>query len=223
MSNYLVLGGTSGVGAAIAGGLKKNGHSVVIVGRRKEADLQLDLTKQEEIMKLGALPGQFDGVACCLGTLKVIPFIMTTDEDFWEHVNTNLYAAAASIRVLIRSRKISKNGNILCISSAVTQKGGFGLTLYAMAKAGLEGLVRNLALEIAPLKINAVSLGTLEKGLSQEILNKMTPEQMEKLKKQYLLGLGKEESYLDLAIHLLSQNTWMTGQAVILDGGYSLH
>ncbi|HEY6057982.1 MAG TPA: SDR family NAD(P)-dependent oxidoreductase, partial [Candidatus Limnocylindrales bacterium] len=184
----VVTGGSHGIGLAIAHRLSAEGASVAILARnevrsRAAADeivsrggvaiaIACDVTKREQVQ------AAIDGVIAHFGKVSVLvndagifrsaSFLDTTDQMWTELVNTNLMGMFIVGQVCARQMVSQGSGRIVNMSSSAAHIAHSDQTVYAVSKAGIEGLTRAMAFELAPLGIgvNAVAPGTIETSFS---------------------------------------------------------
>ena len=136
---------------------------------------------------------------------------------------TNLISPIRLLRGLVGQMKSRHFGRIINIGSvwAVVSKGG--RAIYSASKNGLHGITNTLSLELAPYNIlvNTVCPGFV---LTELTSKNNTPEQIEELAKDIPIGrLAKPEEIADIVFFFGSeQNTYLTGQKIIVDGGFSI-
>jgi len=137
--------------------------------------------------------------------------------------NVNLFSAMEIIRPLVQKRiNMEALRSITLISSISSKVGSKGFSVYCASKGALDALTRSLAVELAPkVRVNSVLPGTVNTGMTKELFN--SPDFIEAHKNKYPLGLGCPEDVAD-AVEFLSsdQARWITGQAIVVDGGKSI-
>ena len=111
---------------------------------------------------------------------------------------------------------------ISSISGVIARK---GLAAYAASKGALMSTARVMALEMAQreIRVNTISPGTILTPMMQKALNSMSEEDKKKRIEGFLLGLGQTTDISNACIYLLSDaSRWITGQNLIVDGGYTI-
>ncbi len=226
--NYLIVGGSSGIGLALVNKLVSEGHQVYAASRHK-GDLpasahyiELDVLKDVAGLKAN-LPEVIDGLAYCPGTINLKPFARLKEEDFLNDFNVNVLGAVKVIQTLINQLKASENASIVLFSTVAVQTGmGFHASIAA-SKGAIEGLTKSLAAEFSgsKIRVNALAPSLTATPLAQALIS--SPERIEASDKRHPLGrIGTAEELADAAYFLISpQSSWITGQILGIDGGMS--
>ena len=232
----LVTGSTRGIGRAVAERLSGCGARVAVVGR--------DQGRAEEAAR--ALGGEARGFACdvadtaavarlveevekAFGSLDILVnnagltrdnLLMRIKDDDWDAVlDANLRGAFAAIRAASRGMMKRRWGRIVNIASVVGIIGNKGQANYAASKAGLIGLTKSVAKELASRNIlaNAVAPGFIETDMTAA----MTPEAKAALGAQIPLErLGTAGDVAGVVAFLASEHAaYITGQVLVVDGG----
>jgi len=225
MKNYLIIGGSKGVGLALVQRLSL--QSSLLVGSRTKDELQ-DLQHVNffhyDAIADGKpdfqLPDQLHGLVYCAGSINLKPFARLNEEDFLTDWKINFLGAVKVIQYALPALKKSGNASVVLFSTVAVQTGmGFHASIAA-AKGAVEGLTRSLAAELAPIvRVNCIAPSLTNTSLAEKLLN--TPEKMEASNKRHPLGkVGQPDDIASVAEFLLSDNSsWMTGQIVHVDGG----
>ena len=235
----IVTGSSRGIGKAIALELVQSGAKVVISGRNQgrielvlkqiegmggEAiSVSADVSKMEEasnlINKTLEKWERVDILVNNAGITRDKLIIRMTNEDWQEVLNTNLTGTFNCIKSVTRQMMKQKNGSIINITSVVGIMGNVGQANYAASKAGIIGLTKTVARELASRNItcNAVAPGYIETELTGELDEKIK----ENLRQQIPLErIGTIEDVAKVVTFLASDNaSYITGQVINVDGG----
>jgi 3-oxoacyl-[acyl-carrier protein] reductase len=234
--NALVTGSTRGIGRAIAQALSDAGARVAIVGRdlaKAEAEaaavgngamgFACDVSDPAQIVAL------VEGVEKAFGSCDILVnnagitkdnlMLRMKDEDFDAVIDANLRSAFVAIRTVSRGMMKKRWGRIINITSVVGLMGNKGQANYAASKAGLIGLTKSVAKELASRNIlcNAVAPGFIETDMT----NAMTPEAKTALNGQIPLERLGQPGDIAGAVTFLSSDlaAYITGQVLVVDGG----
>jgi 3-oxoacyl-[acyl-carrier protein] reductase len=240
----IVTGGTRGIGKAIALELARRGANVAF-NYARSADEAEKLKGDIEALGVKAFAAQCDvastdAAAEFVGQVKEAfgsvdylinnagitrdQLILRMKEDDWDSVmDTNLKGAWNFSKAVLRPMMRNENGgSILNISSISGVVGMLGQSNYSASKAGMIGLAKALAKEVASRKItvNALALGLVETEMASE----MNAEYREKILSQIPLGrLGNVDEVAQIACFLLSDAAkYITGQVIQADGGLAM-
>ncbi len=237
MSTIAILGSTGTIGSTLAERLVITGRRLLLVGRDHEklarqakelgqpfvvVDFTSSDSLEKELNSKSELCEGYAGFVNCCGSLLLKPAHTTSDEEFRQVFETNLFTAFATVRVggkLLRKQ----GGSIVLFASAVAEIGIPNHEAIAAAKAGVVGLARSAAATYAPhnIRVNVISPGLVRTELTRRIWENSTSATASA--EMHALGrIGEPEHVASLATWLLDpQNDWITGQVIGVDGGLS--
>jgi 3-oxoacyl-[acyl-carrier protein] reductase len=226
--NYLIIGGSSGIGLQLVKNLLSQGHTVYAASRQKkelptEANfIELDVLGDVSVLKT-QLPDELHGLAYCPGTINLKPFGRLTEDDFLNDYKTNVIGAVKVIQQVINKLKAVNTSSIVLFSTVAAKTGmGFHASVAA-SKSALEGLAVSLAAEFAAnkIRVNVIAPSLTHTPLAANLLS--SPERKEASDKRHPLGrIGTANEVADAAEFLLSdKSSWITGQVLGIDGGMS--
>jgi NAD(P)-dependent dehydrogenase (short-subunit alcohol dehydrogenase family) len=214
----LVLGGRGDIGSAIANRFASAGHDVLAVGR---ADF--DLTQPESIERWFDRPHSPIGVLIhSAGLNHPKRFAELTDAEIRECFAANVEGFLQVARHAI-PELVALQGRIVVLSSIFGFLSRIGRLPYAMSKHALVGVVKTLALELADegVLVNAVSPGYIDTSLTRANNDDATIARL--TSSVPLRRLGSPEDVAEAVYFLGStHNRYMTGQDVVVDGGFSI-
>ena len=225
--NYLIVGGTSGIGLELTTELLNQGHTVYVVARTNRnlpsSDnlifIEGDASTKE--FALAGLPDVLHGVAYCPGSINLKPFNRFTDDDFLAEYNLNVLGAVRTLRQAVNALKAAQGASVVLFSTVAAQTGMPFHASIASAKAAVEGLARSLAAEYAAanIRFNCIAPSLTDTPLAEKLLS--TPEKREASAKRHPLNkVGTPADMAQAALYLLSpQSGWVTGQTLAIDGG----
>ncbi len=229
--SVLVTGASSGIGRAVAIECARAGARLVLNGRdaaRLEetlgqleggghAALAADLTDAAQLAQLVAGCGELDGVVHAAGIDGVTPVRMLRPSFMQTVLDGNYMAPLMLTQQLLYKKSLRNGASIVFLSSIAAHTGTVGVGPYSASKAALEGMMRCLALEIAPrgMRANALAPGMVDTPLVNR-----DRDWLDEKAKMYPLGLGRPEDVAYAAIYLLADvSRKVTGTRLHLDGG----
>jgi NAD(P)-dependent dehydrogenase (short-subunit alcohol dehydrogenase family) len=225
--NYMVVGGSSGIGFALTRRLVDDGHQVTVLSRshghltelKGIRHIPFDATADD--FPSDALTDQLNGLAYCPGSIRLRPFARLTAEDFMEDYRINLLGAVAAIKGCLNLlKKADPSAAIVLFSTVAVQTGMPFHASIASAKGAVEGLTRSLAAEFAPrIRVNAVAPSLTDTPLAEALLAD-DAKRTAAADRHPLKRTGTASELADIAHFLLSDSgSWITGQIISVDGG----
>ncbi len=235
----LITGATGGIGGAIARALHGCGAAVAVSGTRREAldalaadlgdrvhVLPCNLADKEEVEKLvpaaEAALGGLDILVNNAGITRDNIFMRLKDEDWDTVIAVDLTAAFRLARAAVRSMMRKRFGRIISVSSVVGVTGNAGQGNYAAAKAGLIGMTKSLAQEVASrgVTVNCIAPGFIETAMTDALGDK----QKESVLARVPAGrFGVVEDVAAAAVYLASgEASYVTGQTLHVNGGMAM-
>lgn len=238
----IVTGGSRGIGKAIAAGLSREGAHVYICGRKKEtldavaAELgecviphACHVGKAEDIHRLAAAAesrfGRIDILVNNAATnIAQGPCLNFDDAQFDKMVEVNLKSVFRLVGRVAPGMCERGAGSIINIASIAGIKPQFESLLYSMTKAALIMMTKSYAIELGPkgVRVNAIAPGLIQTQLS-EFFWKDEARLSRHVDRQPIRRLGQPEEIAEFAVLMASGKTsYLTGQTVVVDGGYTL-
>lgn len=226
MSNYLVVGASSGIGNALATQLTAIGNRVYGTYNKNAqvaADSNLSfhaLNVLDETISLDFLPDTINGIAFCPGSINLKPFARIKPEDFIADYQLQVLGAIKVIQAALPRLKDADNASIVLFSTVAVQSGLNFHSLVAASKGAIEGLTRALAAEFAPkIRVNCIAPSLTNTPLAASLLNTDQKKEANALRHP-LKRVGTPADIANMAAFLLSDNSsWVTGQIFHVDGG----
>ncbi len=227
MANFLIIGGSSGIGRALVDNLLKEGHEVQVWARQARdlpssvAFFPVDVSS-DAALPSDQLPDVLDGLVYCPGSIELKMFRSLKPASFQEAFDLNVLGAVRCIQAAERALKKSEQAAIVCFSTVAVQRGMPFHAAIASAKGALEGLVRSLAAEYAPkIRVNAIAPSLTDTPLAEKLLGTADKKQAS-AERHPLKRVGEATEIAAMAAFLLSkQAAFITGQVIAMDGGLS--
>lgn len=228
MSNYLIIGASSGIGKALALKLADDGHQVYGTYHKNEihADNPLlhyyPLNVLEESMVLDFLPDTLNGLIYCPGSINLRPFERIRPADFLNDYQLQVVGAIKVIQAVAPKLKISDNAAIILFSTFAVQTGLQFHSQVSASKGAIEGLTKALAAEYAPrIRVNCIAPSLTDTPLAASLLNS-DQKRESNAQRHPLKRIGTTEDIVNMVEFLLSSKAgWITGQIMHVDGGIS--
>jgi NAD(P)-dependent dehydrogenase (short-subunit alcohol dehydrogenase family) len=228
MSNYLIIGASSGIGKALSLQLANAGHKVV--GTYNTSEIQSNhahieyhpLNVLDENFALDFLPDELSGVIYCPGSINLRPFERIKPIDFTNDYNLQVVGAIKTIQAVSSKLKNSENASIILFSTVAVQTGLPYHSQVAASKGAIEGLTKALAAEYAPkIRVNCVAPSLTDTPLAASLLNSEQKKEAN-AQRHPLKRYGTTEDIVHMVEFLLSAKaSWITGQIMHVDGGIS--
>jgi NAD(P)-dependent dehydrogenase (short-subunit alcohol dehydrogenase family) len=227
----VVLGGSSGIGLAVAQELVAQGATPIVASsnadRVKEAlatldgkaeGHTLDLSNEQDIRRFFQRLGDFDHLVFTAGdTLQLNELVATDLTKARQAFELRYWAALAAIKYA--STHIRKGGSIVLTTGIAGERPHRGWTLAASVCGAIVSLTRALAVELAPIRVNAVSPGVVRTSLWKNMQEQERKAMFENVGKTLLVGRVGEACEIARTYLFLMQEGYSTGQTVVVDGG----
>jgi NAD(P)-dependent dehydrogenase (short-subunit alcohol dehydrogenase family) len=168
--------------------------------------------------------GLINGMLHCAGIEKTLPYNKLSANDYDRIYSVNVVGAMNLLKYLTKKNNRAENAKYVLIASITAVVGRPGVAAYAASKGAIVSVVKTLALEMASkgMTINCISPGTILTPLMQNMMESLTEEQQAERKAGFPLGLGHPSDIANTAMFLLSDGArWITGQNIVVDGGYT--
>ena len=241
MEYTLVTGASSGVGRELAIYLSKT-RNIILNGRNKERlfetkekcenktlvwdfDLEdIDNIEDELSSLIKEKEIAISEFVHCAGIMKMVPIRGVNVGFLNATYSVNVFAPVLITKTLASRKNNGRNlKSVVFISSNISNRGAAAFSVYGSSKSALDGLMRNLAVELAPnVRINSVLPGGMITEMTKDIFS--DEEKKAEFERNYPLGIGTPAEIADVVEFLLSDHSrWMTGQQITVDGGRTIN
>ncbi|MCY3797434.1 MAG: 3-oxoacyl-[acyl-carrier-protein] reductase [Chloroflexi bacterium] len=236
----LVTGGGRGIGRAICQELAARGATIIVNYRRSgaaAAEVVAQIEKaggaarcaQADVSDADQVTAMFKAIVSDFGTIDILVnnagmtrdniIMMMKPDDFDAVIETNLRSCWLCCKTAARTMMRKRSGSIINITSVVGIAGNGGQTNYAASKAGIIGLTKSLAKEVAVrgIRVNAVAPGFVETDMTADLADEIREKAIE------AIPLGRMGAAQDIAkaVAFLASDeaAYITGQTLVVDGG----
>lgn len=238
----LVTGASSGIGKVAAVQFSRCGAKLALVGRdpmrlEQTAGLlegsghsvhSIDLTQAdasaEAVQAIAAQRGTLHGVFHSAGTSLVLPAKLTKDRHLDDVFGAGVRGAFGVARAAAKKGVLADGGSLVFMSSVSSPRGRQGMAAYSAAKAAVDGMIRVVAIELAPRRIRANSIisGAVRTEMHEQFVGSMSEDIVRSYEELHVLGFGEPMDIGNAATFLLSDaSSWITGTSLVVDGGYT--
>lgn len=226
MKNILLIGGSYGIGLAIAKELQYE-NKVFIASRTNEEIAEMNVTHipfdaTTDTLDTTKLPEIIDGLVYCPGSINLRPFRGLKPEAFEHDLQINFISLVKVIQSVLPNLTASNQSSIVLFSSVAASMGMPFHTSVAAAKGAIEGFAKALAAEYAPkVRVNVIAPSLTDTPLAEKFLS--NDEKKEKSAQRHpLKRVGTSDDMAQMASFLLSEkSSWISGQIFHVDGGMS--
>tara|TARA_Y100001936_G_scaffold75379_1_gene73974 strand:+ start:2261 stop:2947 length:687 start_codon:yes stop_codon:yes gene_type:complete len=224
MKNILVVGGSKGIGREIVNSQLEKGNNCYNFSRTESGINNQNLIEEKIDILSDDLPDieNIDSVIYCPGSINLKPILQLKEEDFVNDFNINVLGAIKTVKTYLNNLKKGNDPSLLFFSTVAVGQGMPFHSSVSVAKAGIEGLTKSLAAELAPsIRVNCIAPTITRTDMAQRILrNEKIEENI--ANKHPLKKICEAKDISDMADFLISHNAKnITGQIMHVDGGMS--
>ena len=226
MKNILLIGGSYGIGLALAKELQ-NDNNVFVASRTNEKITSLNVIHipfdvSTDTLDTSKLPEVIDGLVYLPGSINLKPFKGLKIDVFESDLQINFISLVKVIQAILPNLTISKQSSIVMFSSVAASIGMPFHTSVAASKGAIESFAKALAAEYAPkIRVNVIAPSLTDTPLAEKFLNNDVKKEKSS-ERHPLKRFGQPEDIAQMASFLLSEkSSWMSGQILHVDGGMS--
>jgi len=226
MSNYIIIGGTKGIGLELAKILANENQVWVLARSRNELPENENIHFQSyDVLSEGALelPEVIHGLAYCPGSINLMPFHRIKVDQFMAELQLNLMGAIKVIQAALPGLKAAQGASVVTFSTVAVQTGMPFHASIAAAKGAVEGLTHSLAAEYAAnqIRFNCIAPSLTATSLAEKLLSS-DDKKLAAAKRHPIGRYGETIDIASMAEFLLTEkSSWITGQILHADGGMS--
>ncbi|WP_280263323.1 SDR family oxidoreductase [Nocardia wallacei] len=234
-TSTLVIGGSSGMGLALAARLLAHGHRVIIAGRSAD---RLDgaaaaLAAGDRLHRRRVDIADETAVERLFGEFPTLDHVVVTAADMRAGYGPLGEFPLADARAVVDTKILGPwlvakhaaprlTGSLTVTSGIAAYRPATGASMVATANAALEGLVRALALELAPIRVNAVSPGWVDTPIWDQFAGAAKQERLSAMSARLPVARIGRPDDIAAAFHAVLSNEFMTGSVIHVDGGHRL-
>jgi len=227
-NNYVVIGGSKGIGLGLTERLLAGGGNVTVVSRSAPQipshpnlqHLAADVTK--DTIDAADLPDTIHGLAYCPGSINLGPLRGLKAEAMTNDYQLNVVGAVKCLQASLAAMKAAGNSAMVTFSTVAVRQGLPMHSSVAAAKGAVEGLTRSLAAELAPkIRVNCVAPSLTDTPLAERLLAS-DQKRAAMAERHPLKRIGTVDDIAAISEFLLTDASgWITGQIIGVDGGMS--
>ena len=228
MSNYVIIGASSGIGQQLASQLADTGHQVYATYFKNKLYSENEnieyhyLNVLDEEIKPDFLPESISGLIYCPGSINLRPFERIKPADFAADYQLQVVGAVKTIQAVLPRLRKSGQAAIVLFSTVAVQTGLAYHSQVSVSKGAIEGLTKALAAELAPsIRVNCIAPSLTDTPLAATLLNSEQKREAN-AQRHPLKRIGTAKDIAEMAEFLISEKAgWITGQIIHVDGGFS--
>ncbi len=226
-ANYVVVGGTSGIGRAVARRLVESGATVEVWSRKSTpeiADRGIEHKAVDVTADLGEVSPSFDvchGVVYCPGSISLGSFRQLGIDQFRSDFEINVLGAVRVVKQLLAGLTRADGASVVLFSTVATEVGLSFHTSVAAAKGAVRGFALSLAAELAAkrVRVNVIAPSLTDTPMASQLLSSDKKREAAEQRHPLRRVGSPDEVAAAVAFLLSSESAWITGQIIGIDGG----